>query len=129
MSLTILSWQIPTVFIILIGFLLNPTSVTQADSAIATFLCQHPQADNVIWRVNGTGLNQLNSKPGEIVPSATSLSDGMGGSINTAVLNITALPSFNGTEVTCLALLQNGITELSSPANLTVQGDMVVFKL
>ena len=106
------------------GFLLHPTSVIQAEGLVATFLCQYPQADNIIWRVNGTGLNQLNSKPGEIVSTGfTVLGDGMGGSINTAVLNITALSSCNGTEIRCRAILLNGTIELSSPANLTVQGD------
>ena len=107
---------------IALAFLLPPTSVTQAEGVIATFHCQHLQADNIVWRVNGTGLNQLNSK--EIVPGATSLSDGMGGLINTAVLSITALPSYNGTNVTCIAILLNGTPESSSPANLTVQGDI-----
>ena len=99
--------------------------MTQAEGLIATFLCQYPQATNIIWNVNGTGLNQLNLKPGEnlIVTSFTSLSDSMGGSVNTAILNITALSSYNDTEVRCVALLSNETTELSSPVNLTVQGD------
>ena len=86
--------------------------------------CHSPQAVDLNWRVNGTGLNQLNSKPGEIVTGFTFLGDGMGGSANTAVLNITALSGYNSTEVRCRAFLPNGTLELSSPVNLTVQGDI-----
>ena len=94
---------------------------------VAPFFCQYPQADDLIWSINGIGLNQLHKlKLGEINHGFIQLSDGMDGSINTAVLNITALPSYNGSNVTCLALLQNGTTELSSPANLTVQGNVLL---
>ena len=104
------------------GFLLQPTSVTQAEGLVATFLCQYPQAVDINWRVNGTGINQLNSNPGDIDPGFISLSDGMGGSINTATLNIIALSSFNHTEVRCLVSLLNGTMESSSLASLTIQG-------
>ena len=97
--------------------------MTQAEGVIATFLCRHPQALAFGWKINGTALNQLMPRPPEIRDGSALLSDGMGGSVSTEVLNVTALSSYNGTVVTCLALVLNGTTVLSSPANLTVQGD------
>ena len=86
----------------------------QAEGVVATFLCQHPQADNINWRLNGTGLNRLNPRPSGI--RVGEIGD---------LLNITALSGYNNTEVRCVALLLNGTTELSSPVYLTVQGHML----
>ena len=88
--------------------------MTQAEGVVATFLCQHPQAVTVGWIINGTPLIQLNPTPQGIIVGK-----------NGGLLNITALFSYNGTEVRCLATLVNGTvstTLLSTPANLIVQG-------
>ena len=68
--------------------------MTQAEGVISTFLCQCPQADGNSWIINGTPLLLLNPEPEGIVPGLIALSDGMGGSITTYVLNITAFSSY-----------------------------------
>ena len=103
--------------------MLHPTSVIQAEGVTATFLCQYPQAAGINWVVNGTALNQLHLIG--VVDSSISLNNDINDTIITETLNITSFPSYNGTEVQCLATLLNGTvatTELSLTATLTVQG-------
>ena len=92
---------------------------------VARFFCRHPQTIAFGWKINGTALTLINPRPPEIKDGSVLLSDGMGGAVSTEALNITALPNYNATEVVCVAFLSNGTQDFSSPAILTVQGEII----
>ena len=106
-----------------VDFSLEPVSVTQAEGVVARFFCRHPQTVAFGWMINGIALTLIEPRPPEIKDGSVLLSDGMGGRVSTEALNITALPTYNATEVICVAFLSNGTRDLSSPAILTVQGE------
>ena len=114
------------VFITGASFSLEPASVTQAEGVVARFFCRHPQTIAFGWMINGTALTLIDPRPPEIKDGSALLSDGMGGVVSTEALNITALPNYNATEVVCFAILSNGTKDLSSPAILTVQGEIII---
>jgi hypothetical protein len=99
--------------------------VTQAEGVVAKFLCRHPQTVAFGWMINGTALTLIEPRPPEIQDGSVLLSDGMGGLVSTEALNITAVPNYNATEIVCFAFLANGTKDLSSPALLSVQGEIV----
>lgn len=99
--------------------------MTQAEGVLASFLCRHPQTVAFGWNINGTALTLLDPRPPLITDGTVQLSDGMGGTVSTEALNVTAISIYNGTEIVCFAVLSNGTKDFSSPAILTVQGGTV----
>ena len=82
---------------------------------VAVFHCQHPTADAIGWRLNGTTL--LGSTLDGVIATSTSTASGI---LNT--LNISALPHYNQTKVECVAYFDDSPTMDSDVVNLTIQG-------
>ena len=75
----------------------------------AVFRCEHPSADAIFWRINGTALS---GRP--------ELSDDFNDVIN-GQLTFTALTKYNNTLIQCVAVL--GISQpVTDPAILKIQG-------
>ena len=96
--------------------MVQPSLLTQAEGFVGSFECHYPQAFGTDWMINRTALNQLNPRPSGIMAVSNTL-------------NITALPSYNGTEIRCLVTLMDetmqATTELSSKAILQIQGRLL----
>ena len=77
----------------------------------AVFMCRHPTADYVVWRVNNVSVGRTSNQ--------TSIPVSQG----TGTLTILALPEYNGTVVECVALFIDGSPpEISPPVRLIVEG-------
>ena len=78
---------------------------------MAVFQCQHPTADAIAWRINGTTLRDF--------PEGVSIvrsSDGL------LTLTIMALSEYNSTVIECVAVFFDSSSEETSPAIMMVQG-------
>ena len=85
-----------------------PSSLTVAVGEEAVFLCRYPGA-TIIWQINGTAV--VDSQLVTLTSSGEQLLD---------TLTITALPEYNGTEVQCVALLQDFSIQRAPPVYLTI---------
>ena len=103
-------------FIVATGFTITLTGLKVAERVVAKFYCQHPTADAIGWRLNGTTL--LGSTLDGVVATTNSEADEI---INT--LTVLALPYYNQTEVECVAYFDDGSPTMHSDVvNLTIQG-------
>ena len=100
---------------ILVGFIEEPTNLTVAEGVEAIFHCQHPTADAISWRLNGTAL--LDSLLDDVIATSASAA---GGIRNT--LTITAHSKYNQTRVQCVAYSDDLTIMNTDAVNLTVQG-------
>ena len=85
-----------------------PSSVTVGVEEEAVFLCRYPGA-TINWRINGTA-----------VVSSPSITVTSSGEQALDTLTITALPEYNGTEVQCVALLQNFSVQMAPSVYLMI---------
>ena len=86
------------------------------EQGTATFQCQHPLADVISWRVNGTPLN---------VAALQNISDVSVGTPNgvTSTLSIGTLLVYNETAVECIATFIDGSSpQFTASVALHIQG-------
>ena len=107
---TIVLWNNSTIIVDHGGFLRSPASLNITLDAVAVFQCQHPTADGINWRINGSGLRGL---PEGVI---TDRNDGV------FFLIITALPVYNQTVIECVAFFSNSPSEETDPAIMIIQG-------
>ena len=101
------------------GFTMIPTNLTVVEGVEAVFHCQHPTADAIGWRLNGTTF--FDSSWDDVFVAITSIA---GGIVNT--LTILALSHYNKTQVECMALYFDGYPNMVSiTGNLIVQGLLI----
>ena len=84
----------------------------------AVFRCQNIRAVFVFWKFNGSMVTQ--NPPPDITPATTR--DENNRLVNT--LTIVARSEFNGTQVECGAILQNGSTILTPSVELLIAGSL-----
>ena len=80
----------------------------------ATFYCNYPRADGIIWLINGTSLRNL---PSDL--EGTFHTNG-----RSTELTVTALPVYNASMIQCLTYFHNdSIDDVTTPAAvLRIQG-------
>ena len=100
-----------------IGFTITPTDLIVALGMAAVFRCQHPTADAIGWRFNGTTL--FGSTLDGVTATTTFVADRI---INKLI--VSALPYYNQTEVECVAYFDDSPTMHSDVVDLTIQGSM-----
>ena len=93
------------------SFLISPESQNLTEDTMAIFQCQHPDADGINWRINGSTLRDL--------PEGVETDRNSNG---TFILTITALPNYNQTVIECVALFINFPSEDTDPAIMRIQG-------
>ena len=92
-------------------FLLSPVSLNITVDTVAIFQCQHPTADGINWRINGSALRDL------LEGFSTDRNyDGV------FTLTITGLPEYNYAVIKCVALFSNYPSEETDPAKMVIQG-------
>ena len=79
----------------IVDFTTVPSSLEVNTGEEAVFLCRYPGA-SINWLINGTA-----------AVSSPSVTVTFSGEQQSDTLTITALPEYNGTEVQCVALLQD----------------------
>ena len=87
----------PQCYPLLGAFIEIPTSQTVSVGEVAEFRCQHPTADTIRWRVNGTLVSL--SRPPPDINQVTQTID----SESVSTLTIIGRPNYNGTEVVGVA--------------------------
>ena len=104
---------------ITLGFTVTPSSITVGVNNVAVFRCQHQSAQSISWRVNGSSV----SGNTDITPSTNRAQDGS----LTYTLMILARPTYNGTEVECIALFLDSQPEVSPTATLIIiEGSYII---
>lgn len=93
-------------------FSVNPSTQIVPENEPSWFKCQHPMANFIGWRINGTSLSSY---------STTDVSSHIDGPMHT--LSIIARSVYNESTVECIALLPGGQPpQISAAAQLVVQG-------
>ena len=96
------------------GFIVIPNSMTVAQGEIATFNCQHHNADTIGWRVDNSY-----RLPSSAFGRTLLLPDG--GVLY--ILTINGLSEYNMTRIECVAITNGEHEHISPIAYLYVQGD------
>ena len=96
-------------------FTILPSDVIFPVMTSARFTCQHPDADIVTWRVNGTLLNNLES---------LNIHTEWNGMFHSLIIQ--ALSMYNGTIFECIATRINSNWHVSTPSvKLLIQGNYI----
>ena len=93
---------------VIVEFTTVPSSLEVNTGEEAVFLCRYPGA-TIIWWINGTA-----------AVTSPSIAVSSSGEQSFDTLTITALPEYNGTEVQCVALLQDLSTQRAPPVQLLI---------
>ena len=102
-------------------FTVFPRSQIASLGQNAVFHCKYPTSESIGWRVNGVSLGRMRSSVG--ITACTILRQD-GKVIDR--LNIRVNQDYNGATIECVALFTDRPTVISEPANLTVQGIIIV---
>ena len=104
------------IIIVATGFTITPTDLVVAVRIEAKFFCQHPLADAIGWRFNGTTIL------GSTLNGVTTMTTSVPGVVLNVLTILSALPHYNQTEVECVAYFDDSPTMHSDVVNLTIQG-------
>ena len=95
-----------------------PQDATVFINMTGMFSCEASGGDYILWRVNGTGFEDLSS---EILSDIDINPEGISSGLST--LDITARAVYNGTTVQCVTGMIGGIAARSENVTLKIQGN------
>ena len=82
------------------------------------FRCRHPNADVIVWRINGTSLSILPDSLHNLLYLRDS----------GQTLAVFADPQLNMSSIQCVAVFIDGADIPASPVTLEIQGVLIIFR-